>query len=418
MPSAFSWLDFAETDRQRAMQVIELFREAETVDELGFAPIRDAFADHFFPGTSTIQTRARYFVFVPWLFQHAEKRGLTVAERTSRLRQRETNLIHALLAGGTEQSGVIGRESLGRLKRMPSSVYWRGLRLWGIRSFDGSIEQYFRRLTKGSRPEAALRTDDGEPLEENGPPWHADLPEPPPSMFDTARLELTADEAAFLHDRILTAQGRSVLARLVGSGCREIGAQHIWDPAIERQVLRAQWGEIEHARYFAVCAWGGPLLYERCLARMKTGTEELLAGLEQRLVTWREELTTMRDALQAWDRSAFWALVRRLNPRLSTRTQEFADRWIAVAMRAVAGEIVWQDPYVEALITTRERQLKGNRARLLPENLRARDRWLGNAGIAPLDYRWGRTRTIVNDILQGLSDSAGSGRGGPGGSDA
>lgn len=34
---------------------------------LGFAPIRDAFADYFFPGTSTIQTRARYFLFVPWI---------------------------------------------------------------------------------------------------------------------------------------------------------------------------------------------------------------------------------------------------------------------------------------------------------------------------------------------------------------
>lgn len=47
MPSTLSWLDFAESDRQRAMQVIDLFREKSTVDELGFAPIRDAFADYF-----------------------------------------------------------------------------------------------------------------------------------------------------------------------------------------------------------------------------------------------------------------------------------------------------------------------------------------------------------------------------------
>ena len=73
MLSALSWLDFAESDRQRAMQVIDLFREKNTVDELGFSPIRDAFADHFFPGTSTIQTRARYFLFVPWILKHYEK---------------------------------------------------------------------------------------------------------------------------------------------------------------------------------------------------------------------------------------------------------------------------------------------------------------------------------------------------------
>ncbi|MBL8756792.1 MAG: hypothetical protein JNK15_26075 [Planctomycetes bacterium] len=391
------------------MQVIDLFRETETVDELGFAPIRDAFADHFFPGTSTIQTRARYFLFVPWLILQDERRKLPAAERTAKLRQRETQLIHALLAGGADQSGVIGSQSLGRLKRMPSSVYWRGLRLWGIRRFDGSLEQYFRRLAKGERPEATLCTDDGEPLADVGPAWDADLPERPANLDETVRLELQADEAEFLRDRILTAQGRSVMARLVDSGRPAIEAPHIWDPSIEPHVLRAQWSEIEHARCFALCAWGGPLVYERCVARMKTGTDELLAALEERLVEWREALMSTRSALLAWDHATFWALVRRLNPRLATRTQDFAKRWIVVAMRAVAGEAVWQDPQVEALVAARERQLKGGRARLLPENLRARDRWVGNAGIGPLDYRWGRTSVIVNDILQGLASASGAG---------
>jgi hypothetical protein len=67
MASSFSWLDFSESDRQQTMQVLDLFREKNTLDELGFGPIRDAFADHFFPGTSTIQTRARYFLFIPWM---------------------------------------------------------------------------------------------------------------------------------------------------------------------------------------------------------------------------------------------------------------------------------------------------------------------------------------------------------------
>ena len=86
MPSAFTWLDFAESDRQKAMQVIDLFREKGTVDELGFAPIRDAFADHLFPGTSTIQTRARYFLFVPWIMQRFKRRALTVPEFAQKVR--------------------------------------------------------------------------------------------------------------------------------------------------------------------------------------------------------------------------------------------------------------------------------------------------------------------------------------------
>lgn len=43
--------------------------EPGTLDELGIGSIRDTFSDELFPGTSTIQTRARYFLFVPWIMQ-------------------------------------------------------------------------------------------------------------------------------------------------------------------------------------------------------------------------------------------------------------------------------------------------------------------------------------------------------------
>ena len=45
------------------------YTEAKLVaalDELGIGLIRDGFSDLFFPGTSTIQTRAKYFFIVPY----------------------------------------------------------------------------------------------------------------------------------------------------------------------------------------------------------------------------------------------------------------------------------------------------------------------------------------------------------------
>ena len=42
------------------LEIVDLFREKGTLDELGIGAIRDAFADRFFPGTSTLHTRARY----------------------------------------------------------------------------------------------------------------------------------------------------------------------------------------------------------------------------------------------------------------------------------------------------------------------------------------------------------------------
>lgn len=56
------WIDFSKEDRQKAFDVINLLSEQGAVDELGIGVIRDAFANYFFPGTSTIQTRAKYFL--------------------------------------------------------------------------------------------------------------------------------------------------------------------------------------------------------------------------------------------------------------------------------------------------------------------------------------------------------------------
>ena len=76
MMSSFTWLDYSEHERRRALDVISLFKYQDTRDELGLASIRHAFAECFFPGTTTIQTRARYFLFVPWLCLELESCAL------------------------------------------------------------------------------------------------------------------------------------------------------------------------------------------------------------------------------------------------------------------------------------------------------------------------------------------------------
>ena len=67
MTSTFAWLDNSEEQRRQILDVLELFREKTTIDELGLGTVRDAFADILFPGTSAPMTRARYFLFVPWM---------------------------------------------------------------------------------------------------------------------------------------------------------------------------------------------------------------------------------------------------------------------------------------------------------------------------------------------------------------
>lgn len=156
--SSLAWIDFDEAERQRAQRIMALFQEWESRDELGLGAIRDSVADHLFPGTSTIQTRLRYMLFVPWILRRLEGRDGTATQLAAEGRAMEIRLSDALKAGG-ESDGIIGRLAGSRLQRLPSSVYWAGLGAWGIRQFPGN--------------------------------WHPGLPAAPTDLLETASFTLT-----------------------------------------------------------------------------------------------------------------------------------------------------------------------------------------------------------------------------------
>jgi hypothetical protein len=74
MASSIAWLDFSEAQQRGIREVLRIFEEKGTVDDLGFGRVRDAISNGLFPGTSIIQTRARYFLFIPWIFMEAQRR--------------------------------------------------------------------------------------------------------------------------------------------------------------------------------------------------------------------------------------------------------------------------------------------------------------------------------------------------------
>src|SRR5215218_444766 len=127
------------------LDVIDLLRHKETRDELGIGGVRDAFADMLFPGTSTIQTRARYFLFIPWIYRGLERKRVGSAQIAAEARKKEIALIRPL-AKSEDSAGNIGVSAGRSLKRLPSNIYWQGLRKWGILLFPGSQGQYHRAL--------------------------------------------------------------------------------------------------------------------------------------------------------------------------------------------------------------------------------------------------------------------------------
>ena len=165
------WIDFSKEDRQKAFDVINLLSEQGAVDELGIGIIRDAFANYFFPGTSTIQTRAKYFLIVPYVLREAvDGRYGKDANRVLRaIDSAEKDCGIRLLEADPKAEGVIGSRVLpkGWVARKPSDIYWNGIRTFGIFCDYGlSIPEYVSLAVKLKEQKSVSRlgnrNDDAE----------------------------------------------------------------------------------------------------------------------------------------------------------------------------------------------------------------------------------------------------------------
>jgi hypothetical protein len=412
--SIFAWLDHDESERRKMLEVVNLFREKGTLDELGIGTIRDSFGDHFFPGTSTIQTRAKYFLFLPWIFQGLEAAGVRSDQVDGRARRDQARLAAALQAGGEGAAkGVIGIDAGERLQRPPSVVYWAGLHRWGILTFSGSLAQYYAALDLIGAGSRQLRSDDGdaELVEVGRRNWHGGLPTPPSDFLETTTFAVTREEASYLQERIFATAPDSLLAHCVRSTQRLHRVEHVWElPFLDRVPQRLR-DEVEHARLFALVMHGAGLAYNLMLAEKALeieihGDATYVDRYRGSLEAWAAEMASSASALQRWDRSSLWAIVHSLNPRLRMPARLFAERWMTLALDDPVG--VADNPTARQLLANRERALKGSLARLA--NRRALERWSGASGIGRLSYRWPNARVIVSDILDGLRQPAPEGK--------
>lgn len=405
MTSSFTWLDYSEHDRQRMVDVISAFREQDTRDELGIGTIRDGFADILFPGTSTIQTRARYFLFVPWIYLDLERKKVDSSRAADWARGRETGLIDAL-AKSEDRNGVIGIDARDKLKRLPSNIYWRGLSIWGIRRFAGSQDQYHRSLdryydTKGQM----LRSDDKDVV--SGfcePNWHSGIPGRPDGFPWEASFELRNIDAEYLRRRIVEGGSTcaSLLAHLVRQDTPASEQSFVWESEFYGGFPDKIRVCVDHARCFSESIHGAALLYNLMLAE-QTHQEETIGWYREQIDSWSELISNRQPALSSWDYNEFWGLLDRAEARIPKRTRHFVLQWLERSLSMDDTRKVADDSELRTLIHNRERALKRGQGRL--DNPRALELWSGAAGTGRLDFRWGVSRTILTDIVEGLQNA-------------
>lgn len=412
MPPTLSWLDSSSASRRQAMEVLKLFQEQGTVDEIGIGTVRDALSDALFPGTSVLHTRARYFLFIPWIYLHLERRETPSNAVAKDARRIEIGLIHTLLASD-DSANTIGRIAQERLKQLPSAMYWNGLQVWGLKHIDLSQDQYHRSLDRQYRRRNEIeRDDDGQPLDlARRRNWHSGLPKAP-DRFPKCPLSfrLTRTEAEYLRERLLTQCPGTLLTHLVDQ-CSPVADDipFVWSHPERGDFPELIQRRLVHAQNFSEAIYGAALLYNLMLAeaadratpgRLPDTADE--HGAE--FARWANQLVQDSARFAHWDRGEFWQLVTLINPRISPATKRFIDSWLDLALSGRPAALR-DSASARQLLADRERSIKGRLAPL--HNLKALNAWRGSSGAFQLTYRWDpQVRRVTTDIQQGLRTDA------------
>lgn len=412
--SALGWLDYREDDARRVRELLRAFEEKGTLDSIGIGTVRDAVADVLFPGLSTLHTRARYFFFIPWIYQGLEQDvrvGRVGATRLSAAaREREVGLMDALQAGGEEQLGIIGARARAKVRTLPRDIYWGGLRRFGMLVFQGPSRSYLEAVAQGRRSRSSItRSDDGEAVAGAlGAYWRPGIPSAPYGLTESTTFDLTGQEAAYLLERIVDAAPGTLLAELAQRRPALEDVNQPWQVPVLGDLPAGVRDATQHAECFSTVIYGAQVLYnELLLARMhddtgggpNEGLDAVADAVADQRAAWLSMMDDDQRKIGAWDRNDFWHLVLTENPRIPSPTRSFVNGWVDAARTDPEGALA--DPHMHRAVVDREARLKGGLARLT--NQRAREQAEPPYGMEPLNYRWlGVARQLITDISAGM----------------
>lgn len=419
--ASVGWIDFSSEHRDKVRTVIDLLKKQGVVDELGIGVIRDSFADRLFPGVSTIQTRAKYFTLTALLIQdylrqpEAKKEKQSLEEFLAHWEKWCRIKLAARYGTQGEARGIIGitfgERSDRDVQRPPSSVYWNGLRTFGIVRPRLSLAE-FSRMAGGRRSLKSVfqgtDRDKGDDLDadpENGPrvrvPAAVDE-----KYWNNLSITLSVGESEFLRQQItasvpdsllgqilLDTQASAELLKLRRTATFSDFAELPFIRNLKNHELRRA---VQHARDFWVIMQGAHIRYN-CLLQGRYGTPEARAMCNDEWDEWLVKISCFDWT--AWDTSYVWQLVEQHDSHVQPATRDFVDGWIARS-RSVCRDL----PACDKLVINQELANKRNRARLRRGATNETvDGWIG---LRELDYRFLQVRTLIEDIQRGESGEA------------
>lgn len=237
LASTFGWIAIDPRTVRRVRRELDA-DEQGVVDEMGVGVLHSGYANRFFPGTSVLQTRARYVFFVAWNFLALRR---ATREKFDKLRREYERAVTARLIetyGKEDGRGIIGvRIAPKDPVQSLDFVYWTALQTWGLCSGTSRSS-----LLSRWDPRRVVRRDDRrfrseEEIREELVAQF-DVPPPPdrwPRASEPLSFELTTSEAEWLRERWLRIDPPCLLSECARSLDRKKPtARSVWDDGLAR----------------------------------------------------------------------------------------------------------------------------------------------------------------------------------------
>lgn len=226
------WIDFSKEDKSNAINVIHSLNEPGVLDELGFGVLRNAFANDFFPGISTLHTRSKYLYLIPYLLFEIQKKCAegkypvngNAASFIKKIREdidvEEKRTKNLLLKKG-DLEGVIGSSTTDEkywVERTPIIIYWSGLRTFGFfenakyssnMTYSELLADFYRiaQNKKNSKSAATDNDDEKNDSDAGGAVFYPIGKEfNKPKWRDELNIGLTREEAQDLRSRMINSE--------------------------------------------------------------------------------------------------------------------------------------------------------------------------------------------------------------------
>lgn len=278
------------------------------------------------------------------------------------------------------------------VERLPSSTYWNGLWVLGIRRVDRPLSAYCRWLDDPRRLVRVARDDDGVPIEGLVRTWWDSLPAKPEDFPEVATFALSRGEAQYMIGRAAAATPYpTMLAFLFAEGRADANVDLPWKHPQRSSMPALVRDDLDVAEHFSLIHHGAALLYNLLIAEARKD-EPRGEHYRARLEAWQNEVGPI---VEGFDLARVWLLTG----RASTAARRFVQEWCKIVVHG-GGHRLSDSRAAKELIRIQEIRVKGTQRSRIANPFRVG--WNGASGSAQLDYRWrSSVQQIALDVANG-----------------